>query len=221
MSFLIIEIHCQGNISLFTHLLHLAGVPLFDLFPSAFVLPHVNFKLLLIHLPGLVSAPQILMWFFQAASCAVLGALDELGQSPCSSHWDQDRKWLRVWAGTEPRTCVGLSSSFVSFLMDSPTHCVLLVQLLQQLPGQPHFISFCGHLFLSWLRDPDFLLLFSRWVENCKQPSPLILSSVRHLVFLNCVFPSFLICFDIYTFPPYNNVSIWQLYAVKTANFFL
>lgn len=168
MSFLITEIHWQGNvISLFTQFLPLSGVPLFDPFPSAFVLPHVNFKLLLIHLPGLVSAPQMFMWFFQVASCAVLGALDELGQSLCSCHWDQNSKRLRVWAGIEPRTCVGLSSSFVSFLMDSPTHCVLLVQLLQQLPGQPHFISFCGHLFLCWLRDAEFWLLFSRWVENC------------------------------------------------------
>lgn len=109
-------------------------------FPSAFVLSHANFKLLFFHIPSLVSAPEVLMWGFQAASCAVLGALGELGLSLCSPHRDQDRKWLQVWARIEPRTCVGLSSSFVSFLMGSPTHCVLLAQLLQQLPRQPRFI---------------------------------------------------------------------------------
>lgn len=71
MSFVVIEIHCQGNIKcLLTHLLPLCGVPLFDPFPPALVLPHVNFRLLLGHIPGLVSAPQMLMWWFQAVPCA-------------------------------------------------------------------------------------------------------------------------------------------------------
>lgn len=142
-----------------------------------------------------------------------------LGQSLCCSHQDQDSKWPGV-SRNRTRTCVGLCLSVVSFCMDSPTHCAPLLQLLQQLPGQPHFISLCEHLFLFWLSNPDFLLPFLRWMEMCKQPSPLTLSSVRHLIFLNCVFSSFLIGFDIYTFPPYNNVSIWQLHAVKTDNSF-